>query len=78
VGWAALDCAGYFAAGHPDFAVLGQICAELPLPLTAAERYLVLGWSIAREGRKIFAGTALFDERGVLRGKSRQVWIATA
>jgi hypothetical protein len=36
----------------------------------------VIGWRIGAEGRKHFAGTALFDGRGGLLGKARQTWIA--
>ena len=76
VAWAALDCAGYFATAHPVTALLGKMCAHVPAPLAASERYVVIGWSLGREGRKLYAGTALFDEQGVLRGSARQTWIA--
>ena len=76
VAWAALDCAGYFAGAHPATALLGKMCAHVPAPLPAGERYVVIGWSLGREGRKIHAGTALFDAHGTLRGSARQTWIA--
>ncbi len=76
VAWAALDCPGYFAAAHPAFALLGRICAEVPLQLTATTRYIVMGWSLGAEGRKFHAGTAIFDEAGVLHGRAKQTWIA--
>jgi hypothetical protein len=77
VAWAALDCSGYFAAvAHAHYALLGRMCAHVPVPLSAQERYVAVGWPLGREGRKLFAGTAIFDERGVLRGKARQTWIA--
>lgn len=75
VVWAALDCPGYFAAAHPAFALLGRICAEVTLPLPAATRYVVIGWSLGTEGRKFHAGTAIFDEAGVLHGRAKQTWI---
>jgi hypothetical protein len=76
VAWAALDCAGYFAGAHPGTALLGKMCADVPAPLAAGERYVVIGWSLGREGRKIHAGTAVFDAHGVQRGRARQTWIA--
>jgi hypothetical protein len=75
VAWAALDCPGYFAAAHGERALLGRMTAELTrLPL-AGERCVVIGWPLGREGRKIYAGTALFDATGVLLGRARQTWI---
>ena len=74
--WAALDCPGYFAAAGGEEAVLGRITAELVRLPAIGERCVVVGWSLGREGRKIFAGTALFDESGALLGSARQTWIA--
>lgn len=76
IAWAALDCAGYFATGYGQTALLGRMTAELTqLPLTG-ERYVVIGWPLGRDGRKIYAGTALFDASGRLFGCARQTWIA--
>jgi len=36
---------------------------------------MVLGWQIAREGRKLHAGTALFGAEGGLRGIARALWV---
>jgi hypothetical protein len=52
------------------------MCAHVPAPVPAGERFVVIGWSLGREGRKIHAGTALFDAHGTLRGSARQTWIA--
>ncbi len=75
VAWAALDCSGYFAAAHPTQALLGKMCAQLSLPLMAATSYVVIGWSLGREGRKVHAGTAVFDGHGLLHGSAKQTWI---
>ena len=37
--------------------------------------YLAVGWSIGQDGRKLFSGTALFDETGRRYGYARQTWI---
>jgi hypothetical protein len=76
VAWAALDCPGYFAAAHGERALLGRMTAELTRPPLSGERCVVIGWPLGREGRKIYAGTALFDATGVLLGRARQTWIA--
>lgn len=80
VTWAALDCIGYFAAGAEDFpvALLGRMTAELLGEVSIGERCVLLGWPIAREGRKLHAGTALYDAAGRLLGRARQTWVMLA
>jgi hypothetical protein len=48
-------------------AVTGQV--------KVGEPCVVLGWSLGRQGRKIFAGTALFGQDGRLVARARQTWI---
>jgi hypothetical protein len=80
IAWAALDCIGYFAAAAPDYplALLGRMTAELLGEVSVGERCVLLGWPILREGRKLHAGTALYDASGTLRGRARQTWISLA
>jgi hypothetical protein len=79
VVWAALDCPAGIAWNHrlPDSPplVTGRITARIDLPLVAGERYRVLGWPIAREGRKLHAGTAIIDDEGRVRAQSLQLWL---
>lgn len=77
VVWAALDCAGYFATGAPDYplSLLGRMAAEVTRTPRAGEKCVVLGWSLGREGRKLYAGTAVFGEDQQLLGRARQTWI---
>jgi hypothetical protein len=42
---------------------------------TAGERCVVTSWPLGVDGRKLFAGTALFAEDGELLALARQVWI---
>jgi hypothetical protein len=35
----------------------------------------VIGWPIEAEGRKLHAGSALFDATGRVLARSRQVWM---
>jgi hypothetical protein len=36
---------------------------------------VVAGWPIRQDGRKLHAGTAIFDEQGRLRARSLQLWL---
>jgi hypothetical protein len=70
--WAALDCPGAFGV-DPDLSrgatVLGRIAVhveELPAP---GDDLVIVGWDLGgREGRRAYAGTALF------RGESALAW----
>lgn len=76
VVWAALDCPGYFGiAGTGEFALLGRMTGRVDHRPRAGERCTAMGWAIERDGRKLHAGSALFDSEGRLCGLSRQVWI---
>ena len=74
--WAALDCPGYFGAAAPDYpkALLGRMTAKVT-PVRVGERCTVVGFALGREGRKIFAASAVFGPKGDPRGYSKQVWI---
>jgi hypothetical protein len=37
---------------------------------------VAVSWPVAEDGRKLFAGTALFAEGGDLLAIAKQVWIA--
>ena len=77
--WAALDCPGAFANGFPEVRmVLGRLSAEVVRPAKAGEGCVVMGWSEGSEGRKHFAGTALFGEKGEVLALARATWISLA
>jgi hypothetical protein len=40
------------------------------------ERCAAAAWPLGEDGRKLYAGTALFAEDGELLALARQVWIA--
>jgi len=76
--WAALDCpsgwsANDFAPGR--HAVLGRIAAKLERPVPIDGRYIVVGWPRGEDGRKIFAGSAIFDEDGASYAYALTTWI---
>jgi len=77
--WAALDCPGYFALHtdrRPRLMLLGRFTAHAEPVIRSGERCVVLGWALGEDGRKRFAGTALFSESGALAGAARATWIA--
>jgi hypothetical protein len=75
--WSALDCPGALVAmaQEPRPMLLARMTAELRGSVRKGERCVVVGWRIAREGRKHKSGTALYGADGRLRGASEQLWI---
>ncbi len=77
---AALDCPGQFAwlAEGTRTGLLGRLTARVERPVRAGERCVVIGWTMGHEGRKFYAGTALFDQQGALCAYAKAVWIGRA
>jgi len=77
--WAALDCPGAFAVDpqlERGVSVLGRLHARVVDTPVAGEPCVVVAWPLAQdEGRKRFAGTAVFGESGRLLGLARATWI---
>jgi hypothetical protein len=70
--WAALDCPGAFAV-HSDFSrgacVLGRLAVHIEEMPVEGEPLAVVGWDLGgAEGRRLYAGTALF------RGDTPLAW----
>jgi hypothetical protein len=74
--WSALDCPGAFSFEVPDSTplLLGEMGASVRGAITVGERYIVLGWELARDERRHFTGTALFSESGECRACARATW----
>jgi hypothetical protein len=77
--WAALDCPGAVGVGwegRGDW-LLGRMTGEVIRVPDPGDRCVVVAWPIGRDGRKGFAGTAVYrgDE---LLACARQTWIALA
>lgn len=72
--WAALDCTSYFPH-FPAKAVLGRLHAEIHDETRVGERYVVVGWKMGGEGRKLWSGSAVFDEDGNACASARATWI---
>ena len=79
VVWAILDCPSYFgfAAHHAsdEPVLLGRLHAELTRPVVLDEPCVIAGWFLERAGRKITAGSALWDPSGDLLARARATWI---
>ena len=77
--WTALDCPAGIAWTHrlPDAPPMmtGRIAARIDVPVHAGARYVAMGWPIARDGRKLHAGTALVDDAGRVVARSLQLWL---
>lgn len=75
VAWAALDCAGAWAAGIGERAmVLGSMAARLWRPTVAGEPHVVVGSHRRTDGRRHHTATTLRTADGTLVGASEQVW----
>lgn len=77
---AALDCPGAFAFIVDDkrAGLLGRILFESYGEVYADQEYIVTGWPVGEDGRKLFAGTALFDAAGTLVAAAHSTWFQPA
>lgn len=80
--WSVLDCPSWFGFGafHTDHGavLLGRLEARIDGRPRAGEPCVVIGWELGREGRKIFAASALAGASGELYGVARATWIELA
>jgi hypothetical protein len=75
--WAALDCPGGWAVDdfQREGVLLGQMGAAIAALPPVGEPSVVIGWRIGEDGRKRFAGSALFSADGDLLAAARSTWI---
>ena len=81
--WAALDCpTGYcsVAARHLELngnetALLGRMAARIDRRPRPGERCAVVAWPTGREGRKLFAESALLDAEQQVLAIARATWL---
>lgn len=81
ITWAALDCPGsmaWFIKTGAPVGLLGTMAGEVLIKPRAGETYVVSAWALEAEGRKHFAGVALFDKDGTLMARGGQIWIGRA
>jgi len=77
VVWAALDCPSGWAVDEfsREGVLLGRLAAEVVAPVEGGEPHVVLGWPVGAEGRKRFAGSAVFPADGALCAYARSTWL---
>jgi hypothetical protein len=73
---AALDCPGYYAVAPDDrMMLLAEFTAHVDRRVHIGASCTLVGWRIGGSGRKLEAGTAIFDGKGELCGRARALWI---
>ena len=74
--WSALDCPGAFAfiESADDLVLLGRLAARLIEPVQVSQRYVVIGWQLGSEGKKLYSGTALYSHNGTLHAFAKATW----
>jgi hypothetical protein len=75
--WAAIDCPGAYAVGAEGRGdiVLGRMTARVDRVPDVGEECVVASWPLGEDGRKLYAGTALFAADGELLALACQTWI---
>lgn len=79
--WSALDCPSWFAhaaftpASELAFALLGRMSGQIERQPNVGEPCVAVGWSIKKEGRRIYSATALFGADGDALAWSSATWI---
>ena len=76
--WAALDCPSGFALWSPregTTVVLGQLTASIREQVMPGQTCVAMGWPLHVEGRKRFAGSAVYSATGKLVALARAIWI---
>lgn len=75
--WAALDCPAGWAVD--DFGregvLLGRMSARIDGEVRMGEPHVVVGWRRGEDGRKRYAGSAVYSQAGDLLAVSRSTWI---
>lgn len=70
IAWSVIDCPGIWALivdapeDSDEQVVTGTLDVRVDRPLRPETRYVVTAWPMGREGRRMYAGTVVSDERG--------------
>ena len=75
--WAAIDCPGAYAVGAEGRGdiVLGRMTARVERVPAVGEQCIAAAWPLGEDGRKLYAGTALFAADGEVLAVAKQTWI---
>jgi hypothetical protein len=78
--WAALDCPAGWAVDdfQREGVLLGTMAAAIGSLPEPGATHVVAGWRIGEDGRKRFAGSALWSADGELLARARSTWIVRA
>ena len=78
--WASLDCPSGWAVDdfQREGILLGRLAARIDSLPTPGEPHVVIGWGRGIDGRKRYAGSALFTADGELLALARSTWIQLA
>jgi hypothetical protein len=79
--WAATDCPAGWCAGSAEdgsfrLAVTGSMTAAMLGRVDAGVTYAIVAWAGPWKGRRVHAGTALFDAAGSCLAATTSTWIA--
>jgi hypothetical protein len=76
--WGALDCVSGWASLVPgEPALLGRLTAQIHRRVYPGGTYSVVGGATGREGRKLFAESAIYEVDGTLLASARATWIVS-
>jgi hypothetical protein len=77
--WAALDCPSsaliYLDDDTPPPHVLGRIAARIDRAPAVGTPHVIMSWLVGRDGRKMFSGSAIYDDESRLCAVARATWI---
>jgi hypothetical protein len=75
--WTAMDCPGQFAflVKGIKTGMLGRMTAQLYTLPKAGDELIITAWPIKIEGKKHFAGSAIFNDNQQLIARAITVWI---
>ena len=75
--WAALDCPSGWAVDEfsREGVLLGRLAARIVAPVVGGRPHVVVGWPTGADGRKRFAGSAVFTADGGLCAYARSTWL---
>ncbi len=75
--WTALDCPGQIAYAVEGIrtGLLGRITASVVKPAIPGDKHVVTAWRDSIEGKKHFAGSAIFNQAGELVASALSIWI---
>jgi hypothetical protein len=75
--WTALDCPGAYAIWeltNTKPGLLGRLIGRIEKPLRCNEPCIVAAWPVGSDGRKLFAGAALYNAEGEIIGRTLATW----